>query len=89
MSDIKKDTDLKPADHILDYWLTKHGMAVTFDDARELLGDLREAFAREQFEETADRLANRLGIELTKDDFEDINPETGLSHQATYHLGEN
>lgn len=48
MGDIQNDTDLKPSEHILDDWLSKHGMAVTFDDAREFLAELREAFGREE-----------------------------------------
>jgi hypothetical protein len=68
MSDIKNDTDLKPSDHILDDFLHELGATTTWDVARKFLADLREAFAREQFEETVDRLANQLGIELEEDD---------------------
>lgn len=48
MSDIKNDSDLKPSDHILDDFLHEIGGATTWDVARKLLGDLREAFKREQ-----------------------------------------
>lgn len=41
-----------PADHILDNFLARHGVRVQFDEATQLLADLKSAFDLEEADES-------------------------------------
>lgn len=43
--------DFVPADHILDAFLARHGVRIQFDEAQQLLADLKSAFDSEEADE--------------------------------------